>query len=271
LPIQYLKTVLTVATLLLLTLSSSAEAQREQLTNDDVLRMVEAGLGAETIIAAINSSEPNFDVSVDDLITLKAAGVSDDIIRAMLTSVKNAEEVSSESADPDGGEFPAMNGVYAVADEGYVLLEEEPIEGKSGGIFNSGVTRSGGTTRTSRHARLNALHSPLELYGVRELLLVCHSCPSAYDFHILRANDEDDKREFHVSFRLLEDRQPTGWVIRGGEDDKTIKFEGTRVADGTFLLVLPQLIEGEYAVLPPDASPANETTSLLYSFRVVAQ
>ncbi len=264
-----LKTVLTVVTLLLLTLSSAAAAQVERLTNDDVLRMLEAGLGAETIIAAIGSNEPDFDVSVDSLIALKAAGVGDDIIRAMLASVKNAEELSPESDDPSAGDFPAMNGVYAVADGGYVPLPHEPIEWKSGGFFNSGVTRTGGTTRTSRHARLNTLHSPLEVSGLRELLLVCSSCSSAYDYHIIRADEEDDKREFHVSFALLEDRQPTGWVIRGGEDAKGIEFTGTRLADGTFLLELPQLSEGEYAVVPPDASPANETTSLLYSFCAV--
>jgi len=268
---QHPKAISAVVALLVLVLPAAAATQGQQLTNDDVLKMVEAGFTAETIIAAINSHEPNFDISVDGLIALKGAGVSDDIIRAMLAAAQSAEELSPEAAVPSAGDFPTVNGVYAVADEGYAALPYEPIEWKSGGFFNSGVTRSGGTTRTSRHAHLGTLHSALETLGVRELLLVCNSCSSAYDYHVIRADDENDKREFHVSFQLLEDRQPTAWVIRGGEDDKTVTFEGTRIGDGVFLLSLPDLGEGEYAVLPPDANPANGTTSLLYSFRVVAQ
>lgn len=54
--------------------------------NEDVIKMVKAGLSDEIVLQKIASSPVAFDVSVDGLVTLKDAGVSDKVIQAILAS-----------------------------------------------------------------------------------------------------------------------------------------------------------------------------------------
>jgi tetratricopeptide (TPR) repeat protein len=56
----------------------------EVLTNDAVVTMVTAGLGAEIILEKIKTSQAQFDHSVQGLVRLKESGVSETIIRAMM-------------------------------------------------------------------------------------------------------------------------------------------------------------------------------------------
>ncbi len=71
----------------------------ELLTNKGVLEMVKAGLGGAIIIAKIKASHTKFDTSLTALQELKTAGVTDDVILAMIeaSSVKPASEVASRT------------------------------------------------------------------------------------------------------------------------------------------------------------------------------
>lgn len=59
---------------------------KKPLTNDDVLQMVKAGFQESMIIKTIEANDANFDVSVQALMDLKNAGVSQPIIEAMLAA-----------------------------------------------------------------------------------------------------------------------------------------------------------------------------------------
>ena len=58
-------------------------AQTEPLTNDDVVRMVQAQLSMPVIHAALESANVSFNLSPEGLIALKAAGVDDRTIETM--------------------------------------------------------------------------------------------------------------------------------------------------------------------------------------------
>ena len=93
-------------------------AQAEVLTNDTVIALARAGLGAETVVAKINSSANTFDLSTDQLIKLKQAKVPDAVIAAMLgassgAGVNAAAAGSSDSADPLA---PHASGIYLLQD-----------------------------------------------------------------------------------------------------------------------------------------------------------
>ncbi|MCC6486015.1 MAG: hypothetical protein IT364_00815 [Candidatus Hydrogenedentes bacterium] len=68
------------------------------LTNEAVLKMVRAGLADEVVVGAIAQHEGRFSLSPDDLIALKAAGVSDRVIAAMLQ--KNSPGAGSGTGSP---------------------------------------------------------------------------------------------------------------------------------------------------------------------------
>lgn len=74
---------------LLLTISAAAQqftvAQLKQqpLTNDSVITLAKAGFDELFILQLIHNSRTNFDTSVQGLVVLKQAGVSEELIRMM--------------------------------------------------------------------------------------------------------------------------------------------------------------------------------------------
>jgi hypothetical protein len=71
---------------LILMAASAAFAQKEVLSNTEVIEMTKAGLAQNIILNKIKSSEGRFDVSVNGLVEMKKAGVNDEVINALLES-----------------------------------------------------------------------------------------------------------------------------------------------------------------------------------------
>lgn len=81
--------------------AAAADGQ-EMLTNEAVVAMVKAGLGAGTVVTKIKSSDTQFDVSTTGLIDLKSKGVPDDIIQAMVEASVKGPGRSGADASLDG-------------------------------------------------------------------------------------------------------------------------------------------------------------------------
>ena len=77
-------TFLFLASTLLLSMSGVAQQGKKPLTNEDIIKMVKAGLPENTVILAIQKSSNKFDTSPDALITLKNAGVTQKVLDAIL-------------------------------------------------------------------------------------------------------------------------------------------------------------------------------------------
>jgi len=65
---------------------SLAQQAPEPLTNDGVIKMVQAGLSESVIVASIQSSPAHYDVSTDGLIKLKKAGVTADEMKTIIAA-----------------------------------------------------------------------------------------------------------------------------------------------------------------------------------------
>ena len=81
-----------------------------ELTNKDVLEMIKSGLAADIVVAKIKASPSRFDTTPATLGDLKAAGVPDTIIMAMVQVVTETKPAMTESGSdvavkvPDGTE-----------------------------------------------------------------------------------------------------------------------------------------------------------------------
>jgi len=73
---------------------------KKPLTNDDIISMTKQGFNASLIIKAIQTSETHFDVSPQALSALKSAGVSQDVMEAMLSAQANPPNAGNEAAHP---------------------------------------------------------------------------------------------------------------------------------------------------------------------------
>jgi len=65
------------------------------LTNNDVVGMVKAGIGADIIVAKIKTATCSFDTSAAALKEVKDAGVPDSVVLAMVQAPKSAQRIDS--------------------------------------------------------------------------------------------------------------------------------------------------------------------------------
>jgi hypothetical protein len=66
----------------------SAKQSASVLSNDDVVKLVKAGLSDELIISKIRNSQCNFNLETDEIIALKQAGISDAVLGEMVQTAK---------------------------------------------------------------------------------------------------------------------------------------------------------------------------------------
>lgn len=80
---------------------AGGQGSRAPLTNADVVKMTEAGVGEHTIVLAIRRGPDDFDTSPQALILLKKAGVRAAVMDAMVGSTRSAPSPVEEQA-PSG-------------------------------------------------------------------------------------------------------------------------------------------------------------------------
>jgi hypothetical protein len=108
---------------------ATASAQQEQrpLANDDVVKMVKGGLPESTIVSAIRANPTNFDISVDALISLRQAGVTQPEMDAMIAAESNKRSTGSRgSAEGSGPTTAALRSDLHVE-----LLSSGPAQGSA--------------------------------------------------------------------------------------------------------------------------------------------
>jgi hypothetical protein len=74
--------------------TASAAPPPPAMTNDDVVKLVTAGIGDDVVIAKIKSARAAFRLDVDDIVALKKAGVSDAVLAVMLEVLKKSPRVA---------------------------------------------------------------------------------------------------------------------------------------------------------------------------------
>jgi hypothetical protein len=125
-----------------------AQSVSDVLMNSDVVKMVKAKLGDEIVISTIKSSACNFDTSVDGMVKLKQAGVSDPVIQAMRDTHDAAPETASEQGnEPEPANAPSLDvsGRWSVrlSEGGFgspvVGLEQHPDGGVIGTWAHRGI------------------------------------------------------------------------------------------------------------------------------------
>ena len=104
---------LAVTALLFAGLSTSGFAQAAKpMTNQDVIKMVQAKLSEETIAMAVRAAKPGFDASADGLVKLSTAGVPEGVIKAIIEAKSGGGGGSTASAGSSSGGAKAAANAY---------------------------------------------------------------------------------------------------------------------------------------------------------------
>jgi hypothetical protein len=83
-------------------------ARAPSLTVDEVISLIGAGISGDLIIAKIRTSGQTFDLSTDDMVRLKKAGASDEVMKAMMNATPAPAATSAAPVPaPSAGVAPA--------------------------------------------------------------------------------------------------------------------------------------------------------------------
>lgn len=143
---------------LTLALLAGLKAQ-EPLTNAAIVKMVKAGLSEDIIVSMVKSQPAQYSISPDQLIGLKAAGVSDKIVAVIVEKSAGGSAPGAPTAsgatrlagtvaagDPNDPLAPHDSGIYLYAKERngeykLTVLEQAAYQGsKTGGLLGSALT-----------------------------------------------------------------------------------------------------------------------------------
>jgi hypothetical protein len=255
------------------TVAATAAAQDAPLTKDQVIQMWKAGLSEDVILARVNAEPAPMKLSADDLIALKQAGVTDNIIKAMLAPAAPPPPADPAAAPPAGapGDPPPAtadnvnyddldNGVYYKLKGAWTIVPSEQVNWKTGGVLKSIATN--GIVKRDINGHLQGKESPTKLQTPLELLIKAPEGSEGTDYLLVHLHVNSDNREF---------RTLTGGVFHssGGATKDAVAFQQQRIAKHIYLVTLPdKLVTGDYAFLAPgfSNSSASGSTGKAYTF-----
>jgi hypothetical protein len=236
----------------------------KSMTNADVISLTVAGLPDDIVIAKIQAAHiTNFDTSVNSLKSLKAANVSNAVIRAMIdpqaaTTASAIVPVASSGTsanNPDDPLIPHSPGIYLFAlgrDEAVHLAKLEhtvPKQEKTSGTFLSGI--SYGIAKAHVKVVLDGAHAPVKtsepnpafyVYIPEDNSTFGGSSISIKDFALMKFDIKSGQREVSTASVSI-------WGASAGTDEKARQgFSSERVKPGIYkLTLLRPLPAGEYA------------------------
>ena len=189
---------------LLLAATSWSQQLSTRLTNKDVIEMASLGLSDDLIISKIRSAAAGgtlqFDTSVNGLKELKAAKVSDDVIKVMINPAPPAAPVVVAAApiSNDPNLPPPEVGVYWKNGNAFTRIEGQAISqakvgGKAGSMFTYGLRNE------HWDAYLNGPHSKNIVNDHEPVFyLYVPDGASASDFSLIILEKKGDRREFEI-------------------------------------------------------------------------
>jgi hypothetical protein len=87
-----------------------AQLAHQPLTNENVVTLAKAGFDEAFILQLVRSSRTNFDTSVEGLVTLKQAGVSEELIRLM--AMPQSSPPAAPAATVPAKPVPKKHGLF---------------------------------------------------------------------------------------------------------------------------------------------------------------
>lgn len=212
------------------------------LTNDDIVKMLEAGLPQSTILMSIRGGETQFDTSADGLIRLNSSGVPAPIIEAMIAA-GNGHSVGQQEMGKET--LPSEYGLY-VPSEG--LLDAIP-RSRVQEVFGLKLVGSGGGYGVDGFRQPET--PVLTAESATEFIIFDHDVdPTVMRLSKLIRVDSMTARQFNIG------KKNEAWFDRlfNVSPDAVIKVDLLRASSTTGLRVAPVANQTDmYKLLPPEA------------------
>jgi len=241
---------------------------QQAMNNDAVVKMVKAGLSDDLIITTINASPGTYDVSADGIIALKAAGVDDKVVAAIVAKAAGpaAPPAASAPAPAASGRPPGIDDVgayYKDKNGAWIALMPEVVNFKTGGVMKS--IASAGIVKGDINGHIQGREAKLKLTFPVVLAVYVPEGTDITEYQLLHLRPNSDSREF---------RSVTGGVmhVSGGVKRDLIDYQPEKLAPRVYEITLdPSLGRGEYGLLPPGAFGSSNmgSSGKIYSMSIV--
>jgi hypothetical protein len=227
------------------------EKMPKRLTNQDIISMTQLGLSEDVIIAKIRAASAvgadaiSFDTSVDGLKALKAANVTDGVIKVMINPAPPPATIVTATSTPmtiDPNLPPPEVGVYWKDGANFVLIPGQAVTnakvgGRAGSFFTDGMRNQhwdATLDRPTSNNRVKDRHAVFYLY--------VPDGASSSDYQLIKLNKKSDHREFQIgSFGGV-----TGGKS-GVKKDKEVEIRSEHVGIRTYKVTLEEELKpGEY-------------------------
>jgi hypothetical protein len=246
--------------------SIAGYAQQQPLTNDSILLMSKSKMGDDLIIQTINASPGGYKTAPEDLVALKAAGLSDRVIGAMIAKGIPAASGPLEPIQATADDFAGVDdiGVYYKGRGGkWVPMPPELMNTRSGGVLKSFA--SNGMVREDTNGFIYGKAAQLSLTRQTEVLLHAPEGAAPQEFQLLKLRVKSTSREF---------RTQTGGFLSttSGAQRDLVRFQPTKVAPHLYQFVLPpDMPKGEYGIVPPGSMSGGNVVSggKIYTFNIL--
>jgi hypothetical protein len=233
---------------------------KKPLTSDDLIQMKRADFDEQTVVKAIAANGVSLDTSVQGLMTLKSAGISDLVINAALSAAA-PKTAPPSTAEQDKG-LPDEIGAYVILKDVLTPLPVEVVNFKTSGML--GMAFSYGIKKAKFQGTVPGTKSSTQLTAPVALVLRCADGTAPTEYQLVALDAKKDSREFTEAKAGL-----TG--ASGGVNKDAISMKFEKLGRSTYRTTLPELKKGEYGILAPGAlASANGASSgKLYTFGVI--
>ena len=234
------------------------------IDNDTIVRMAKAGLDDTVILQTIETQPGHYDTSPDDLIALKNAGVSQQVIAAMQARSAGLAIHAANKIEPE----PLARGIdeigvyYQDKTGEWVPLKTERVEFKSSGWLKNAA--SDGLVKQDMNGHLEGPKSPLVLPTGVNILIYAPAGTQSEEYDFIRFEEHSHGRDFRVK---------TGGLFhsRTGSDRDEVEFTAHKIAPQMYEFTVPvDIMKGEYGVLPPGSSnvPGISNAGKIFTFSI---
>lgn len=266
-----------------------ALAAQQTINNDEVIKMVKAGLSDDLIIASINARPGTYDISTNGLVALKAAGASDKLVAAIITKgsapAATPTVPSTPAAATDDPDDPMSKhdiGVYVLAPgpngkRKMVFIDRAGEAGVktanvAGAAFSYGIAKAkmkaeipgpNAPTRVAESRPVFYMYFPemssLGSFGGTDMI----SSPN--QFSLMKLEDKKGHRETQIAKMGFASAQA------GTDEKRQLLFSSERIKAGMYKVIPKEDLQpGEYAfiVATQGAGKATGTSVVIYDFGI---
>jgi hypothetical protein len=243
---------------MLLAGQTNAQAKKP-LSVANLAQMKNAGFDDQTIINAIRADGVSIDTSVQGLLALKKAGLSEKVIDAVLAAETPKPTSPGESASAQG--LPEDIGVYTSVKNTLTLLPVEIVNFRTRGMLGAAFTY--GIKKAKFEGTVPGRKSSEQLKDPATFVLRCADGTAPTEYQLIRLDSRKDSREFTESKMGL-------MGASGGVDQEAISLKFKNIGHDTYKATATDLKPGEYGFLAPGAlaSANGASAGKLYTFGI---